>query len=132
MGTPKGLLQVLWERGFIDDHKKFSKDGKGVDPAIGVVDLKTSLRYIMSQCPASDQVYTQLFAEILYNNYTSKCLKIQSPTVTIPMFFFGATSINTLQGFIKYTSNSHRRSNVEHTCLFPIFFFFHLPYLQEG
>jgi hypothetical protein len=36
---------------------------------------------------ASDQVYTQLFAEIHYKKYTSKCLKIQSPTVTIPMFF---------------------------------------------
>jgi hypothetical protein len=50
MGTPKGLLQVLWERGFIDDQRKFSLNGR-TDPETGVVDLKTSLRYIMSQCP---------------------------------------------------------------------------------
>jgi hypothetical protein len=49
-GAPKGLLQVLWERGFIDDHKKFSNDGKP-DPVTGVKYLKPSLRYIMAQCP---------------------------------------------------------------------------------
>jgi hypothetical protein len=48
----QGLLQVLWEHRFIDGHKKLSHDGKEVDRATGVVDLKTSLlRYILSQCP---------------------------------------------------------------------------------
>jgi hypothetical protein len=48
METPKGLLQVLWEGGFMDDHKKFSNDEKA-DPMTGVVDLKTSLRFIMAK-----------------------------------------------------------------------------------
>jgi hypothetical protein len=90
----------------------------------------------------SDQVYTQLFAEIHYKKYTSKFLKIQSPTLTIPMFFWRHLYKYTSRGykihFIYYQkfelshSNSHRRSNVEHTCLVPIIFFFHLPYLQDG
>jgi hypothetical protein len=50
LGAPKGLLQVLWERGFIDDQRKFKMHGKA-DPVTGVVDLKTSLTYILSQCP---------------------------------------------------------------------------------
>jgi hypothetical protein len=57
--------------------------------------------------------------------------------------FFGATSINTLQGIIKYTSFITKNLssliqihtvgvNVESTCSVPIIFFFLLPYLQDG
>ena len=49
-GKPKGLLQVLWERGLIDGSKlkDYSLTGKKDD--LGTVDNSTSLRHIMGMC----------------------------------------------------------------------------------
>jgi len=48
-GKPKGLQQVLWERGLIDGKKlkKYTLDGK---TANGILDWSTSLRHIMGCC----------------------------------------------------------------------------------
>jgi hypothetical protein len=59
---PKGLLQVLWERGWIDESNlsKYSKEGKAawfdqktkeVKPEFESEYKKYSLTYLMSQCP---------------------------------------------------------------------------------
>jgi hypothetical protein len=51
-GQPKGLLQVLWERGFIDPKLSvncYTLDGKK-DPITGDVDNSTSLRHLMGCC----------------------------------------------------------------------------------
>jgi hypothetical protein len=49
-GKPKGLLQVLWERGLVDSTnlKDYSCTGKKDD--LGVVNKGTSLRHIMGMC----------------------------------------------------------------------------------
>ena len=49
-GKPKGLLQVLWERGLIDGNnlKRYALTGKKDD--LGTVDDSTSLQHIMGMC----------------------------------------------------------------------------------
>jgi hypothetical protein len=52
-GKAKGLLQVLWERGFIDPSKKpswYTMHGNK-DADTGVVDKSSSLSYLMGCCP---------------------------------------------------------------------------------
>ena len=49
-GKAKGLLQVLWERGFIDMNNLSSYTLTGKKDAFGVVDLRRSLRNMMSLC----------------------------------------------------------------------------------
>lgn len=50
LNKPKGLLQVLWERGWIDpeNHKSYSKNG--TKKADGTFDVETSLSFIMANC----------------------------------------------------------------------------------
>jgi hypothetical protein len=48
-GKPKGMLQILWERGFVDPSKKkenYTLQGK--KDAFGKVDPETSLKHLMS------------------------------------------------------------------------------------
>ena len=51
-GTPKGLLQVLRERGLIDlgNVSSYTVDGRK-DPITGEVDNSSSSRYLMGRCP---------------------------------------------------------------------------------
>ena len=50
-GQPKGLLQVLWERGLIPEHslERYTLDGRK-DTITGVVDLHYSLRNLLAEC----------------------------------------------------------------------------------
>ena len=50
-GQPKGLLQILWERGLISEAslEKYTLDGR-TDPITGQIDSQYSLRYLMSEC----------------------------------------------------------------------------------
>jgi hypothetical protein len=51
VGKPKGLLQVLWERGLIDtgiNVKDYTLTGK--KDALGTVDNSTNLRHLMGMC----------------------------------------------------------------------------------
>jgi hypothetical protein len=51
-GKPKGLLQVLWERGFIDESKPvncYTVDGRKV-PITGEIDSTYSLRHMIRGC----------------------------------------------------------------------------------
>jgi hypothetical protein len=50
-GQPKGLMQVLWERGFIDKSSldKYTLDGRK-NPITGEVNLQLSLRHILANC----------------------------------------------------------------------------------
>jgi hypothetical protein len=48
-GKPKGMLQILWERGFVDPSKKkenYTLQGK--KDAFGKVNPETSLKHLMS------------------------------------------------------------------------------------
>jgi hypothetical protein len=51
MGQPKGLLQVLWERGLISEAllDKYTLDGCK-DSISGEIDLQYSLRYLLAEC----------------------------------------------------------------------------------
>jgi hypothetical protein len=51
MGQPKGLLQVLWERGLLNDAMldKYTLDGRK-DPTTGQIDLRYSLRHLLAEC----------------------------------------------------------------------------------
>jgi hypothetical protein len=51
LGKPKGLLQVLWERGFVDTNKLSSYTLTGKKNEFGIVDESLSLRHLMSMCP---------------------------------------------------------------------------------
>jgi hypothetical protein len=51
VGKAKGLLQVLWERGFIDTNKLSSYTLTGRKDELGNVDLCFSLRHLMAMCP---------------------------------------------------------------------------------
>ena len=72
-GKPKGLLQVLWERGFIDESKSvncYTIDGRK-DPITGEIDSKLSLRHLMRCCQdfmeeetALEHLATQLGATV--------------------------------------------------------------------
>ena len=49
-GQPKGLLQVLWERGLVDESlEKYTLDGRK-DPISGKIGLQLSLRSILANC----------------------------------------------------------------------------------
>ena len=50
MGKPKGMMQVLWEHGYIDEThlKQYTVNGK--KDAYGVIDLSTSLKNIVANC----------------------------------------------------------------------------------
>jgi hypothetical protein len=50
-GQPKGLLQVLWERGLIEKEclDKYTLDGRK-DSITGKVDLRYSLRHLLAEC----------------------------------------------------------------------------------
>jgi hypothetical protein len=50
-GKPKGLLQVLWERGLISEELlgNYTLDGR-TDPISGEIDLPSSLRHLMAEC----------------------------------------------------------------------------------
>ncbi|KAI2497782.1 hypothetical protein MHU86_16724 [Fragilaria crotonensis] len=52
-GQPRGLLQVLWERGLIDEAslEKYTLDGRK-DAITGDIDLQFSLRHVMAECTA--------------------------------------------------------------------------------
>jgi hypothetical protein len=61
-GKAKGLLQVLWERGFIDPSKKpswYTMHGNK-DADTGVVDKSSSLSYLMGCCPDFKEEKTAL------------------------------------------------------------------------
>ncbi len=49
-GKPKGLLQILWERGLIDGTNLNNYSLTGKKDALGTVDNSTSLRHIMGMC----------------------------------------------------------------------------------
>jgi hypothetical protein len=51
LGKAKGLLQVLWERGFIETNKLSSYTLTGKKNEFGIVDESLSLRHLMSMCP---------------------------------------------------------------------------------
>ncbi|KAI2495669.1 hypothetical protein MHU86_18853 [Fragilaria crotonensis] len=51
VGKAKGLLQVLWERGFIDTTKLSSYTLTGRKDELGNVDFCFSLRHLMAMCP---------------------------------------------------------------------------------
>lgn len=60
VNQPKGMLQVLWERGFIDpaNYKKYTKDGpKGAN---GKRDKNFSLVHLLSECPDFENELTAL------------------------------------------------------------------------
>ena len=63
MGKSKGLLQVLWERGLIDEMsiEKYKLTGKNDD--FGIVDNSTSLRHMMTMC--SDFLHEQGMMEFI-------------------------------------------------------------------
>jgi hypothetical protein len=50
VGKAKGLLQVLWERGYIDMNKLTSYTLTGRKDELGNVDLSLSLRHLMAMC----------------------------------------------------------------------------------
>jgi hypothetical protein len=49
-GKQKGLLQILWERGFIDVNNLSAYTVDGRKDAYGVVQKETSLKHLMSNC----------------------------------------------------------------------------------
>jgi hypothetical protein len=51
VGKAKGLLQVLWERGFIDMNKLSSYVLTGRNNELGNVDMNMNLRHLMTMCP---------------------------------------------------------------------------------
>jgi hypothetical protein len=62
MGKPKGMLQILWERGFIDPsiedpEKHYTLDGKDGD---GAVDESRSLKYLIRHCYDFDHEQTMM------------------------------------------------------------------------
>ena len=50
MGKPKGMLQVLWERGLIDETRLKDYMISGKKDAYGTIDLTFSLKHLLSQC----------------------------------------------------------------------------------
>ena len=49
-GKPKGLLQVLWERGLVDQNRLDKYTLNGQQDAFGVVDKRFSLKSLMANC----------------------------------------------------------------------------------
>jgi hypothetical protein len=61
-GKPKGLLQVLWERGFLDENKPvncYTVDGRK-SPSTGEIDNTCSLRHMIRGCPDFKEEETAL------------------------------------------------------------------------
>jgi hypothetical protein len=49
-GQPKGMLQILWERGWIDENKlgKYTVSGKKNE--LGIIDVQFSLKHLLGSC----------------------------------------------------------------------------------
>jgi len=50
VGKPKGMLQILWERGWIDETKIQDYTVNGKKDALGSTINETSLRYLLGNC----------------------------------------------------------------------------------
>ena len=63
-GKAKGLLQVSWECGFIDPTKNMKTDYtiNGKKNALGILQCKTSLKAIISNCTDFEEEETMLQA----------------------------------------------------------------------
>ena len=51
VGKSKGLLQVLWERGFIDTSNLSRYTPTGRKKELGNIDMSMSLHHMMAMCP---------------------------------------------------------------------------------
>ena len=49
-GQPKGMLQVLWERGWIDENNLAKYTVSGRKNEIGVIEIDTSLKHLLGCC----------------------------------------------------------------------------------
>jgi hypothetical protein len=49
-GRPKGMLQILWERGWIDDRRLNDYTVNGKKDALGTTINETSLKYLLGNC----------------------------------------------------------------------------------
>jgi hypothetical protein len=70
-GKPKGMLQILWERGFVDPSKKkedYTLQGK--KDAFGKVNPETSLKHLMS-------LLTDFIEEEILLQYHGRLLKVK-------------------------------------------------------
>jgi hypothetical protein len=49
-GQPKGMLQILWERGWIDENNlgKYTVSGKKNE--LGIIDVQFSLKHLLGSC----------------------------------------------------------------------------------
>jgi hypothetical protein len=81
MGKPKGMYQILWERGWIDERKKFSEyslDGKSheKDERGEIMEqyLPLCMRYLLSQCSDFKNEITAL--EYLANRLSTDSCKV--------------------------------------------------------
>ena len=77
VGKAKGLLQVLWERGFINTNELSSYTLTGRKNELGNVDVSLSLRHLMAMCPdflneegMMEHIGAKLGAEVML---TPKC-----------------------------------------------------------
>ncbi len=62
-GKPKGLLQVAWERGFIDLNVENPKNHytiNGRKNALGILELDSSLKYLLGNCTDFKEEETML------------------------------------------------------------------------
>jgi hypothetical protein len=59
-GKAKGMLQVLWERGFLDvgNLKQYTVDGQ--KDAFGNLQHKTSLKYLLGNCTVFEEEESML------------------------------------------------------------------------
>jgi hypothetical protein len=49
-GQLKGMLQVLWERGWIDENNLVKYTFSGRKNEIGVIDVDTNLKHLLGCC----------------------------------------------------------------------------------
>jgi hypothetical protein len=78
IGLPKGMYEILWERGFIDPNvPKYTIDGV-VDPATGRIDPKTSLKHLIQQLPDFENEKSLLH----YHGEKLGCIVFNSPKCT--------------------------------------------------
>ena len=49
-GQPKGMFQILWERGWIDETNLSKYTVSGRKNELGVVEPDTSLKYLLGSC----------------------------------------------------------------------------------
>ena len=59
-GKPKGMFQILWERGFIDSTKIKNYTLKGRQDVFGVVNKSYSLEHLMGNCQDFEEEETLL------------------------------------------------------------------------